>query len=242
MAVRTPFRKIVVAGQNFVWKLRNNSLYGRGDRHIVVSAPSRTSHLLIDPYAWDLEVTPALSRPSQGSVAAAAPGAANATSARRARQRRREPLTRRFTFYTKRAHHDDAGCSRFPRPARRDPELRAALPSAGERIVLSANQLAELGAQRGCVFRPGSREAQGLSAEAAPCSRLDQESRVKYVLSTMPNRCFAKVVLIGAAMLASGCGFQQGQTGASACRRAQLRALALGHGTFTGGAADHRAI
>jgi len=59
VALRAPFRKLTVSGQSFVWKLRSNSLSERGDRHIVVSAPERASHLLIDPYPWDLEITPA---------------------------------------------------------------------------------------------------------------------------------------------------------------------------------------
>lgn len=59
MAVQKPFRKIVVAGAEYVWKLRTNSLLNEGDRHIVVCAPSRKSHLLVDPYAWELEIRPA---------------------------------------------------------------------------------------------------------------------------------------------------------------------------------------
>lgn len=59
MALRKPFRKIVVAGVEYVWKLRTNSLFHGDDRHIVVCVPSRKSHLLIDPYAWDLEIRPA---------------------------------------------------------------------------------------------------------------------------------------------------------------------------------------
>ncbi|MGC4068433.1 MAG: hypothetical protein QM784_28060 [Polyangiaceae bacterium] len=58
MAVRKPFRKIVVAGAEYVWKLRTNSLLSGGDRHIVVCAASRKSCLLVDPYAWELEIRP----------------------------------------------------------------------------------------------------------------------------------------------------------------------------------------
>ena len=58
MALRAPFRKIVVSGREFVWKLRGNSLYAETDRHIVVCATARASCLLIDPYPWELAIAP----------------------------------------------------------------------------------------------------------------------------------------------------------------------------------------
>jgi hypothetical protein len=60
VAVRKPFRKIVVAGAEYVWKVRNNSLLNGSDHHIVVCAPNRKSHLLVDPYAGELEIRPAI--------------------------------------------------------------------------------------------------------------------------------------------------------------------------------------
>jgi hypothetical protein len=59
VTLRRPFRKIVVSDRQFVWKLRGNRLDQPTERHIVVGAADRKGHLLIDPYPWELEITPA---------------------------------------------------------------------------------------------------------------------------------------------------------------------------------------
>lgn len=51
-------RKIVVHGQTFQWFLKGNSLDSGGDKHISVFASRAGQRLLIDPYAWHIEIRP----------------------------------------------------------------------------------------------------------------------------------------------------------------------------------------
>lgn len=55
----SPRRKLTIGERVFVWSLAGNSIYGPGERHIIVRIPGLPGRLLIDPYPWAFAIRPA---------------------------------------------------------------------------------------------------------------------------------------------------------------------------------------